>query len=224
MIRRDYILRMIEEFFEVLARIDRLKNGQLWQEAAGTVDEQFQRLVGANAQAATQLSDTELLAQLIRGEPTQVVQEKALMLTALLKEAGDVAAGQERTTESRACYLKGLHVLLNTLAGDEVSDFPAFVPRIESFVAALADAPLPLETQARLMQHYERAGEFGKAEDCLYAMLEAEPQTPGLVDFGITFYERLKGQSDARLAEGNLPRPELEAGLSALRRQKLEPR
>ena len=222
MIRRDYILRMIEEFFEVLARIDRLKRGQLWQEAAGTVDEQFQRFVGAGAQAITQLSDTELLARLVRGEPTQVVQDKALMLTALLKEAGDVAAGQERTAESRAYYLKGLHVLLNTLAGDEVSDFPAFVPRIEAFVAALADAPLPLETQARLMQHYERAGEFGKAEDSLYAMLEAEPKKPGLVDFGITFYERLMGQSDTRLAEGNLPRPELEAGLSQLRQQKLE--
>jgi hypothetical protein len=222
MMRRDYLLRMIEEFFEVLARIDRLKNGQLWQEAAGTVDEQFQRLIGTNAAAATKLSETELLARLIQGGPTQVVHEKTLMLTALLKEAGDVAAGQGRTAESRAFYVTGLHVLLSALAGDEVSDCPAFVPRIEAFVAALADAPLPLETQARLMQHYERAGEFGKAEDSLYAMLEAEPQTPGLVDFGITFYERLKGQTDARLAEGNLPRPELEAGLSALRQQKLE--
>ena len=219
MIRRDYILRMIEEFFEVLARIDRLKHGQLWREAAGTVDEQFQRLVGADSKAVTELSDTELLARLIRGEPTQVVQEKALMLTALLKKAGDVAAGQERTSESRACYLKGLHVLLNTLAGDEVSDCPGFVPRIEAFVAALADAPLPLETQTRLMQHYERAGEFGKAEDCLYAMLEAEPKTPGLVDFGITFYERLQAQTDNHLAEGNLPRAELDAGLLALRQQ-----
>ena len=38
------------------------------------------------------------------------------------------------------------------------------------FVLALADAPLPRETLARLMQHYERIGEFGKAEDALTRM------------------------------------------------------
>jgi hypothetical protein len=43
-IRRDYILRMIEEFVQALARISALKKDRLWQEAAGVVDEEFQRL------------------------------------------------------------------------------------------------------------------------------------------------------------------------------------
>jgi hypothetical protein len=222
MIRRDYILRMIEQFVEVLARIDSLKEGQLWREAAGTVDEEFQRLIGTGPQAVAQLTETELLARLIRGEPTQVVHEKTLMLTALLKEAGDVAAAQERWNESRSCYLKGLHLLLDTLARGEISDCPAFVPRVEAFVVALADAPLPLQTRALLMQHYERTGEFAKAEDALFVMLEAEPKNAALVEFGIVFYERLRGQSDASLATGNLPRPELEAGLAELRKRKAE--
>jgi hypothetical protein len=76
---------------------------------------------------------------------------------------------------------------------------------------------LPLETQARLMQHYEVTGQFAKAEDCLFAMLEAEPGNAALVQFGIAFCERLRGQSDASLASGNLPRPELEASLAELR-------
>jgi hypothetical protein len=67
------------------------------------------------------------------------------------------------------------------------------------------------------MQHYEVTGEFGKAEDCLFAMLEAEPGNAALVEFGIDFCERLRGQSDASLASGNLPRAELEAGLAELR-------
>ncbi|MFI5338141.1 MAG: DUF6483 family protein, partial [Opitutales bacterium] len=165
---------------------------------------------------------TELLARLFRGEPTQVVHEKALMLTALLKEAGDIAAAQERTGESRSCYLKGLHLLLDTLAQGEVSDCPAFVPRVEVFVSALGDAPLPLTTQALLMQHYERAGEFAKAEDRLFAMLDAAPEEPGLVEFGLLFYQRLQAQSDTALAAGNLPRPELEAGLAELRKRQVE--
>jgi hypothetical protein len=219
-IRRDYILRMIEEFIQALARVNALKQDQRWQEAAGVVDEEFQRLIGMGAQAVARLTETELLARIIRGEPTQAVRDKTLMLTALLKEAGDVAALEERAEESRSCYLKGLHLLLETLAHEEVSAFPEFVPRVEMFAAVLRDSTLPLETQALLMQHYERSGEFAKAEDALFAMLEAEPGNAGLVKFGASFYKRLQGQSDAALEAGNLPRPELAAGLVELRKRR----
>jgi hypothetical protein len=216
-IRRDYILRMIEEFIQALARVNALKQDQRWQEAAGAVDEEFQRLIGTGAQAVARLTETELLARLIRGEPTQAVHDKTLMLTALLKEAGDVAATQGRAAESHSCYLKGLHLLLETLAREEVSAVPDFVPSVEMFAAALHGSPLPLETQALLMQHYERSGQFAKAEDALFAMLETERGNAGLADFGVSFYERLQGQSDASLAAGNLSRPELETGLAELR-------
>lgn len=217
MIQRDYIVRMIEEFFQMLARLKALKQEQRWGEAAGTVDEQLRRLVGADAEAVTQLSETELLARLIQGELPLAVSDKLLMLTRLLQEAGEAAAAEGRLGASRACYLKGLHLLLDSLAHGEASERPELVPSVEAFVAALADVPLPLPTQALLMQHYERVGEFAKAEDRLFAMLEAEPENAGLVEFGIAFYERLRGQSDASLAAGNLPRPELEAGLAELR-------
>lgn len=210
---------MLAEFFEVLSRLRSLKQGELWNEAAATLDEEFVRLTRTSAEAVANLSETELLARLIQGEPTQVVRDKTLILTALLKEAGDVAAARERPTESRACYLKGLHLLLETLAAGDTGDFPDFVPRVEVFVAALAGAPLPLESQARLMQHYERLGEFGKAEDLLFAMLESEADQPALLDFGAAFYERLQGQTDASLNAGNLPRAELAAGLAELRRK-----
>src|SRR5882724_7439470 len=160
MIRRDYLLRMIEEFMQMLSRINALKRGQSWREASGVVDEQFRRLMGTDAAGATQLSDTELLARLIKGEPTQAVGEKTLILTALFKEAGDLAGAQDHGEQGRSFYLKGLHLLLDTLARDELFEHPDFVPRVETFVAALRDSLMPLETHARLMQHYERLGEF----------------------------------------------------------------
>ncbi len=217
MIRRDYILRMIEEFIQVLSRINSLKRGQLWREASGAVDEEFQRLVRGGAARVAQLSQTELLAQLIQGEPTQVVREKSLMLTALLKEAGEAAAAQGRLDESRSFYLKGLDLLLDTLARYEIVECPDFVPRAQTFVSALQDNALPIQTQARLMRYYEMTGQFAKAEDCLFAMLEAGSADAGLIEFGMAFYDRLRSQSDTALAAGNLPRPEVEAGLRNLR-------
>lgn len=219
MIRRDYILRMIEEFMQVLARINSLKREQLWQEADSVIDDEFQRLVGCGAQALMQLSDTELLAKIIQGAPTQVLHQKAQLLTTLFKEAGDVATAQDRIEEGRSCYLKGINLLLETLAHSDPADFPDFVPKVEAFVIALSDASLPLSTQARLMQHHEQVGAFGKAEDVLFAMLESEPNEPGLLDFGIAFYRRLAGKSDSSLNDGNLPRAEVESGLAELERR-----
>jgi hypothetical protein len=91
---------------------------------------------------------------------------------------------------------------------------------LEIFLNALADAPLSARTQAMLMRHYEESGAFGRAEDALFDLLTTELDSTALLDVGIAFYERLRSQSDAALDSGNLPRPELEAGLAELRQRR----
>lgn len=219
MIRRDYILRMLQEFLELLSRLQSLKREQRWCEAAGVVEDAVRRLLGTDARSLLALSETELLAKLIQAEPPQAMREKMWLVTTLLKEAGDTAAGDRRSEESRAFFLKGLHVLLETLVENDEADFPDFVPRVELFLGALQGAPLTLETHARLMQHYERTRQYAKAEDQLFAMLEAAPGHPGLKELGIGFYKRLQGKSDRELSDGGLPREEVEAGCAELGRR-----
>jgi hypothetical protein len=216
MIRRDYIIRMIEEFTQVLARIRKLKQDQQTQEASVVTEEEFKRATGLDSETVLRLSETELLAKLIQSDSGQSVREKMLFLTTLLKETGDISVSEERDEQGRACYLKGLNLLLNSLARNEIYEVPEFVPKVEEFVAALADSELPVTTNALLMEHYERTGQFARAEDALYAILDAEPSNQAAVEFGISFYERLQKQSDARLEEGNLPRLEVETGLKEL--------
>jgi hypothetical protein len=211
---------MIEELRRILAAIVALKEERRWQEVEGTLEEQFQRLVGADASEAIGLSETDLSARLIQGEATQFVREKTLFLIRLFKEAGDAAAAQDRPDEGRAFYLKGLNLLLGILAEHETSEHPDYVPPVEIFTVALSDAHLPARTQVMLMRHHERKGEFGKAEDALFALLDAAPGSREVLDFGISFYERLRGQSDAALEAGNLPRQELESGLAELQERK----
>lgn len=216
MIRRDYILRMIEEFIRALARINSLKQGQHWNEAGEALDDEFKRLVGEGAQAVARLSETDLLARLAQEGPTQAVREKTLLLTTLLKQAGDVAMAQDRMAHGRECYLKALHMLLDVLGREDVFEFPEFVPKVESLKQALEGSSLPLHTGALLMQHYERTGEFAKAEDELFTMLDAEPNNERLMEFGCAFYRRLLAQSDSALNHANLPRSEVEEGLKQL--------
>lgn len=220
MIRSDYIIRMIEEFAQALARIRALKKDRRLQEADDLTEEEFKRVTGLDSDSVLRLSETELLAKLIQMDGGQGVREKMLFLTTLLKETGDMSVSQDCLEDGRACYLKGLHLLLDSLARGEIYDLPEFVPKVEEFVVALADSELPLTTSALLMEHYERTGQFAKAEDALYAILDAEPGNLPAVDFGISFYERLQRQSDVRLEEGNLPRSEVEAGLRELNGRK----
>ena len=220
MIRRDYILQMIEEFARALARISLLRSEQRGDEAADALDEEFKRLVGEGPEAVARLSETELLARLMQGGPTQAVREKTLMLTTLLKEAGDLAVAQDRAEAGRECYLKALHLLLDALSRGEVCECPEFVPKVEMLKEALAGTHLPARTDARLMQHYERNGEFAKAEDALFGMLDADPDNDAIADFGIGFYQRVFAQNDATLNEGNLPRTEAEEGLTELERRR----
>lgn len=217
MLRRDYILRMIEEFIQAVRRIRSLKNAHQWAEADAAIDDEFRRFLGEGAEKVAQLSETELLAKLVQGEPTQSVKDKTLLLVALLQEAGDLAAIQERAFASRTYYLKGLHLLLDVMASGEVYEWPEFVPKVENLLAGLEGAVLPTRTQAMLMHHYERTGQFAKAEDALFSILDGEPAHEQLLQFGLAFYERLQGQSDAALLAGNLPRPEVEAGLAEIK-------
>jgi len=212
-IRRDYILRMIEEFCQALARMRSLKQGQRWAEAEKELESEFQKLIGEGAEAVSRLSETELLASLMKEGPTHLLRDKTFIISSLLKEAGDIAAGKEQIEESQRCYLKALHLVLDVLGRDDASECPEFVPKVELLRELLQDTELPVRTLGMLMQYYERNGEFGKAEDMLFAMLEAEFGHSNIVDFGVAFYKRLLAQSDKALADGNLPRSEVEYGL-----------
>lgn len=200
----------------MLARIRSLKEGQRWAEASEDLDAEFKQLIGDGAGAVADLSESELLARIMRDGPTHLVRDKTLMLATLLKEAGDVATAEDRVKDGRECYLKALHMLLDALAQGDVFEYPEFVPTVEMLREALQRTPLPMRTHAMLMQHYERTGEFAKAEDALFAMLDAEPDNDAIVEFGIAFYQRLLTHSDTASKEANLPRAEVEEGLKEL--------
>jgi hypothetical protein len=101
MIRRDYIIRLIEEFVEALARIRDLKNERRTGEAALLTEQEFKRISGIDSESLLKLSETELLAKLIQDDALQSVREKIFFLTTLLKEAGDIAVAEGHRGESR---------------------------------------------------------------------------------------------------------------------------
>lgn len=217
MLRRDYILRMIEDFMRVLARVTRQKDERDWDGAEGTLEEQARELTGLDLETLASLSDTEIFARLLRTGDSQSQRERTFMLGRVLVEAADLAALRpDGPEQSRALRLKALHLLLNTALRSEDMEWPQFVPSIDMLAASLGNEPLPLHSYGLLMQHYERSGQFAKAEDALFAAIEIAPESRGLLQLGVSFYHRLLGNSDSALEDGGLPRAEVETGLAEL--------
>jgi hypothetical protein len=216
MLRRDYILRMIEQIGQALARARKQVSAQDFEAADEELDKAFLDLLGPGVDI-TSLSETELLAKLTIDGPTQMVKEKTLILVALLQEAGSVRIAAGREAVGQACWLKALNLLLTIKLQDADLEFPEFVPKIDFLRDELRDLDLPLPTLAALWRHHEHTGAFARAEDALSDLLEAQPDNPELRSEAKAFYERLLRETDASLESGNLPRTEVETALAELR-------
>ena len=66
----------------------------------------------------------------------------------------------------------------------------------------------------RLFRYLEERALYATAEDALYEWLDRND--PDAITEGIAFYERLLARSDVELADGNLPRAEVEDGRGEL--------
>lgn len=220
MIKEDYILRLIRKYGQVIARIAGQMAARENRAALETIDDACRDLLRLDTGAVIRLSTGQLLAILLDGQDPGLCRDRCAFLARLLQQAGSVHAAESRPASSRAAYLQALSILLEVLPRSVGGvTLPEFTPVLDELVAAAMDQGLPAETNAALMLYYEQTGQYARAEDALYSMLEDEPENPGIVDMGIKLYERLQKLDDAALAAGNLPRDEVSEGLAEMKKR-----
>ena len=218
MFRQDYIIRMIQEFGQILLGVRDLIRGLRYTEALDRLDESCQQLAGLDIDGVASRPLAELLARLTFGDEPDVARDKCVACAAALQAAGAAYAGLGRAQDSSACYLQALNLTLEVHLQNEHASLPDYAPTPEELVVQLNAYTLPPRTNATLLRYYEQDASYGKAEDALFAMLDVEPENAAARDLGQAFYERLLQLSDAALEAGNLPRAEVEAGLVELGR------
>lgn len=220
MVQRDYILRLIEQLgpgAAALIRSAEQRKGHQYREAGRTIDQTLRQFFGLDSEAVRGLSAEELVGLVRLGHSPLVgsdaLAEKLVLLASILAEQADLDAAQNDPEGSADCALKSLQIFLVVLTGEDPTAERA-IAALDPLLNHLAAYDLPAPTKQQLWQHYERAGEFARAEDWLFALLEDDPAA--LPD-GIAFYDRLAWRTDDELARGNLPRDEVAAGLAELR-------
>jgi hypothetical protein len=219
MVQRDYILRQIEQLgsaYGALIRSAEERKGLQYRVAGEPFDEALRQHFGLDGETVRERSAEELIGT-IRLESSayegrDVVADRLALLAALVREQADRDAEQGDADEAAIGRLKALQIFLTVLVEEGASsDFAARA--IDPLLELLAAYELPREVKELLWRYAEQLGDFARAEDWLFALLDEDP---GALEQGIAFYERLARLDDDELARGNLPRAEVAASHAEL--------
>ena len=214
MVNKDYILRMAEKFGRALAIILHLREYNKYEEALITVDDWLLQTAGLTSSFINSVSD-EMLIQAI--SPLGILNvEKCLWIAVLLKAEGEIYEDQGKTNDSYYRYLKSLHLYLLTISHEAFAPDDIIYTDIQELLNKLTEYELPLSTQEKLFSYYERIGQYDKAEDILFEVVE---ENSTFIEQGRAFYARLAAKNDVDLQRGNLSRGEVAEGLAQLEAQ-----
>ena len=230
MFRQDYIMRTIRVFIDALILLIRSRRDQDYHRARSIIAQTWEDIFGLSTASVMALSERTLLSMLLKRSGGAV--DTALMAARLFKEDGALAVADGQEDDGRGLYLKALNCYLEIAVEPSVGadDFRwineeinrsglVTDPReaIGELLELLAETPLPGPTALLLFRYYERFGQYGKAEDVLFHVMDDGPADPEIARLGLGFYERLESLADDRLEGGGLPRDEVREGLEQLR-------
>ena len=212
MFESDFILRLVQQLTQALARI-------LGRRAAGEEDQLEEELdeftrtgFGMSLELLASMRDDELFQLIVRDHHADY--ERLALLARIL---------YERSQSTRAACVgepawsrKALRILA---ALGESGHTEAQTEHRQAFRVLLAahDTGAPaMSVLHDLWLGYEAVGDFARAEDKLYALVATAPED--YVDAGQAFYQRLLTRDDDTLENGGLPRDEVQEGLERWQR------
>ncbi|AOZ93489.1 DUF6483 family protein [Paenibacillus crassostreae] len=214
MFRRDYILRMVEEMTQMIAKVFDLKKERKYTEALWEIDELLGKQFPLNSNLLNSLP-TEEITDMFTIRDT-VESDKLQSVARLLYEEGKIYSEFGQTDEGLTRFMKALHLSLVADfhgANNELINLPQ---QIQNMKQAINGYRLPLKTELMLFHYHEKKGYYAEAENGLFRLLEREGIEP---EEGLTFYERLRKLDDQRLDQGELPRIEVDEGFTEMKRK-----
>jgi hypothetical protein len=216
MLRNDYLMRLIEQFTRAIALISGFKKARDYKKALSEIQDTVQQIFGVDAEFINTVPEEDLLILLkVDGK---IDPDRAVMIAALQGIMGEIYEARNDPDSRYFAYLKSLTLYLEVFIHDGDTVLSEYLSEIEPLIGKLADYELPYPTKLRLWRYYEKTGNYSKAEDWLYELMDDVECESDLVSRGVSFYEHLLTKDDPALAAGNLPREEVEEGLTRLRR------
>ena len=149
--RQDYLLRLIEELTQFLARAVFQRKAGREIEALTAIVESCERLFGVEAAQLFQFTPDQHFVMLTEGEAAENARAKVLIYAALTTEAGRNYAALGKTELARASFLSALRLTLRARESFPADDPPpSYAPSIPDLLGQLKDQPLDAEINSWL--------------------------------------------------------------------------
>ena len=212
MIERDYFMRMISILTQMIARILFLKNKMEFPKALQDIKTTSKTLLGVDGDLMRRLSPAQIMQ--LFGSDLTVAVPKSYVAAILFKEEAEVRALTGEEEEPARLYLRSLTLLLDVYGWAKEPTEPDHPKVIQDVLDKLRDFVLPMDLQEKLFRYRVQIGQYDKAEDLLYDILDMKPE---FKTEGMRFYERLLEKKDEELTKGGLPREEVVDGLNQIK-------
>jgi hypothetical protein len=207
MIRQDYFLRLVQQMAQVLARVVFLKHRKEYEQALREIGQALGQFRAAQP-GEGELSLEEWIVQCRKHEAA--AGQLIVTVADLMQEQAELLALQNQAEQCHQARCLALGLWLEAMLTDSWFVSAELLDKVEHMSESTNVSIRPPAVLRRLIFFFEARGKFAKAEDVLFEWLGmSERPTTSEVR---TFYGRLADKSDTELAQGDLPRVELEQG------------
>lgn len=212
MIKDDYSAKISEEFISLIKEIKDIKT--LDTNALSLIDSAFKKFLGISSSFANSVSEENLLEYIKKDGKIQGLH--CAIISALLYEEGRLYDNAGNTSEAAKRYFKGFSIILNIFTLNLDCEIEGYKTAAGNLAEAVETFELLPEEQKKLFTYYYLTGNFAKAEDYLYSLLDIPEEHLYAEKTMHEFYTNLLDKTDEELLNGNLIRAEILEALSRL--------
>ncbi len=208
MIRRDFVVRTIQQMAQALAQVLHFKERREYEQALREIGRAL-REFGEGDEAPDHrrgLDDWLILCRKHPGSAGGVM----LAVADVLAEQGELLAIQGNTPDALLARQFATGIFIEALLKEECFVSADLVVKVEQLVSHSAAGSQPPALLRRLVSYFEVRGDFARAENTLFEWLETGD--PDAVAAGRVFYEGLTSLADESLEQGGLTRAEAQQG------------
>lgn len=168
---KDYLMKMIKEFTNAIAKIAGLKAENKIEESQEVLSETLKHFTDLDMKVIEALP-YDILIHKIGGNT--VNSEKYLMLSELLVQQAEIYEIRGEKSRANNLLAKSLNIMLNILLNDNNPISESNVVKVNEVVDKLGWYNLPNESELLLFQYYESTQSYAKAEDVLFHLLKSD--------------------------------------------------
>lgn len=217
--RRDYLMRMIEQFAVSMGQVMFQRQNRRFAEAMELLTQAMKQLLGLNSKMVRALSVKDIITLLSTNGHLDA--GKGLLLSDMLVAEGDVLNDAEQEEESTGCLLKALELLLTMQRMEEAEPWMTEVDeRIAALLPKVQNIRMNPFMMEVLMEYYDGSGQLSKAEDMLFFMLDDDPGNTTVMEQGLLMMERWLSLSPEAMEKGNLSTEEIQESYDLLIKKK----